>query len=118
MLSPPIPGHARRLVHGEYHGHEQYQQAARGVNDELHPHRAKIGSRQCRLRGKAGGVADQLHLHEQDAGIPREFVVQYVVGAFMAVMTWWLDAGAKLSPQRIDAMFRRLAIEGITQSYF
>jgi hypothetical protein len=84
----------------------------------LHPRRAKIGSRQCRLRGKAGGVADQLHLHEQDAGIPREFVVQYVVGAFMAVMTWWLDAGAKLSPQRIDAMFRRLAIEGITQSYF
>jgi len=49
--------------------------------------------------------------------IPREFVVQYVVGAFMAVMTWWLDAGAKLSPQRIDAMFRRLATEGITQSY-
>jgi hypothetical protein len=50
--------------------------------------------------------------------IPREFVVQYVVGAFMAVMTWWLDAGAKLSPQRIDAMFRRLATEGIAQSYF
>src|SRR6266404_7713274 len=45
--------------------------------------------------------------------IPREFVVQYVVGAFMAVLTWWLDGGAKLPPQRIDAMFRRLAIEGI-----
>jgi AcrR family transcriptional regulator len=45
--------------------------------------------------------------------IPREFAVQYVVGAFMAVMTWWLDGGAKLSPQRIDAMFRRLATGGI-----
>lgn len=39
LLSPPIPGHAGRLVHGEYHGHEQYQQAARGVNDKLHPRR-------------------------------------------------------------------------------
>jgi AcrR family transcriptional regulator len=48
--------------------------------------------------------------------VPRELVVQYVVGAFMAVMTWWLDGGAKLPPKRIDAMFRRLATEGITRS--
>jgi AcrR family transcriptional regulator len=49
--------------------------------------------------------------------IPRELVVQYVVGAFMAVMTWWLDGGAKLPPQRIDAVFRQLATEGIMRSY-
>jgi NADPH:quinone reductase-like Zn-dependent oxidoreductase len=49
--------------------------------------------------------------------VPREVVVQYIVGAFMAVMTWWLDGGAKLPPQRIDAMFRRLATEGIMRSY-
>ncbi len=48
--------------------------------------------------------------------IPRELVVQYVVGAYMAVLTWWLDGGAKLPPQRIDAMFRRLATEVITRS--
>src|SRR3979411_2789711 len=51
-----------------------------------------------------------------DGNVPRELVVQYVVGAFMAVMTWWLDGGAKLPPKRIDAMFRRLAAEGIAQS--
>src|SRR3979409_1519024 len=28
--------------------------------------------------------------------VPRELVVQYVVGAFMAVISWWLDGGAKL----------------------
>jgi AcrR family transcriptional regulator len=49
--------------------------------------------------------------------IPREIAVQYVVGAFMAVMTWWLDGGAKLPPQRIDAMFRRLATGGIMPSH-
>lgn len=49
--------------------------------------------------------------------IPRELVVQYVVGAYMAVLTWWLDGGAKLPPHRVDAMFRRLASEGIMPSY-
>ncbi len=45
--------------------------------------------------------------------IPRELLVQYVVGAFMSVLTWWLDGGAKLPAQRIDAVFRRLMIDGI-----
>jgi len=45
--------------------------------------------------------------------IPRELVVHYVVGAYMAVLTWWLDEGAKLPPPRIDAMFRRLASAGV-----
>jgi hypothetical protein len=48
--------------------------------------------------------------------IPRDLVVQYVVGAFMAVMTWWLDGGAKLPPERMDAVFRLLATEGIVNS--
>jgi AcrR family transcriptional regulator len=49
--------------------------------------------------------------------IPRDVVVQYVVGAYMAVLTWWLDGGAKLPPQRMDAMFRRLATLGIMPAY-
>ena len=49
--------------------------------------------------------------------VPRDFVVQYVVGAYMAILTWWLDGGAKLPPQQVDAMFRRLATEGIMASY-
>ncbi len=48
-----------------------------------------------------------------DGAIRRELVVHYVVGAYMAVMTWWLDGGAKLPPRQVDAMFRRLATEGI-----
>lgn len=45
--------------------------------------------------------------------IPHDLVVQYVVGAYMAVLTWWLDRGAKPSPAEVDAMFRRLATDGI-----
>jgi len=61
-------------------------------------------------------VRNELAAKSADA-VPRELVVQYVVGAFMAVMTWWLDGGAKLPPQRIDAMFRRLAMDGIMASH-
>ena len=43
----------------------------------------------------------------------REVAVQYVVGAFMAVMVWWLDGGAKLPAERMDAMFQNLVREGI-----
>jgi AcrR family transcriptional regulator len=45
--------------------------------------------------------------------IPRELLVQFVVGAYMTVLTWWLDNGAKLPAAKIDAMFRRLASEGL-----
>jgi len=61
-------------------------------------------------------LAATVHKKSADV-IPREFAVQYIVGAFMAVMTWWLDSGAKLPPRRVDAMFRRLATEGIVPSY-
>lgn len=43
----------------------------------------------------------------------REFAVQYLVGAFMATMTWWLDDGAKVPPTLMDAMFRNLATKGV-----
>lgn len=44
---------------------------------------------------------------------PRELIVQFIVGAYMAVLTWWLDGGAKARPERMDAMFRKLSTEGI-----
>lgn len=34
----------------------------------------------------------------------------------MAVMISWLDGGAKLPPEQVNAMFRRLATQGIVQS--
>ena len=45
--------------------------------------------------------------------MPRELVIQIVVSVYMTMLTWWLDSGAKLPPRRMDAMFRRLATEGL-----
>lgn len=94
------------------------------ARDHIKLYRAMIGGRGGTVSlGEIRKILSELVRHELAATVgknsvdlmPRELVVQYVVGAFMAVMTWWLDGGAKLPPKRIDAMFRRLATEGIPQ---
>ena len=45
--------------------------------------------------------------------VSQEIVVQYVVGATMAVITWWLESGARLPAVRVDAMLRSLAVNGV-----
>lgn len=45
--------------------------------------------------------------------ISRGVAVQYTVGAYMAVLTWWLERGAEPSPQRMNEMVRRLTARGI-----
>jgi len=32
----------------------------------------------------------------------------------MSLMIWWLDSGAKMSPQQVDILFRSLSMAGIT----
>jgi AcrR family transcriptional regulator len=44
--------------------------------------------------------------------IEREATVQCVAGAFMALLTWWLDRGATIPTERIDAMFQRFVCDG------
>lgn len=41
--------------------------------------------------------------------LQREAVVQYAAGAFVALLTWWLDRNVDLSPAQMDAIFTRLA---------
>ena len=92
------------------------------ARDHIDVYRALVGGRGGTVSlGQIRQILSDLVRNEfaatvgkHSADVPRELVVQYVVGAFMAVMTWWLDGGAKLPPKRVDAMFRRLATEGIT----
>lgn len=44
---------------------------------------------------------------------PPELAVQFVVGAYMSVLTWWLDRGAREPPETIDRAFRELALGGL-----
>ena len=50
-----------------------------------------------------------------DAGSNRELTVQFLVGAYLSVLTWWLDRGATETPEQIEAAFRDLAVRGFLQ---
>ncbi len=43
----------------------------------------------------------------------RALAAEYIAGAFMAVLTWWLDHDAKLAPREVDEVFRRLVMQGL-----
>lgn len=90
------------------------------ARDHLHHYRALVGSRGGAMtlgmirQILADLIRDELAATSAKAvDLPHELVVQYVVGAYMAVLTWWLDGGAKLAPEQIDAMFRSLATRGV-----
>ena len=93
------------------------------ARDHMHLHRTLVGNRggtivfdtirQMLSDLVRAELAPDVAKNTKDA-VPREIVVQFLVGAYMAVMTWWLDHGAKLAPERMDAIFQRLANEGIT----
>lgn len=44
--------------------------------------------------------------------VPREFAVEFVVGAYLAVLTRWLERGARRSPEQMDRFSRRLVMQG------
>jgi hypothetical protein len=89
------------------------------ARDHLHIYRALAGS-------SGGGIAldtirrilaDQLKDDPlvKDAASPgeRELRLQFVLGAFMSVLVWWLDRGAVIEVAEIDRLFRRAAgLEG------
>ncbi|RUW85592.1 TetR/AcrR family transcriptional regulator [Mesorhizobium sp. M1E.F.Ca.ET.063.01.1.1] len=50
---------------------------------------------------------------KQPAGIPPEFAVQFISGAFLTVLAWWTTEEASLSPSEIDDLFQRMAAQGL-----
>jgi AcrR family transcriptional regulator len=48
-----------------------------------------------------------------DAGVPVEFAVQFISGAFQAVLAWWVAAEKDLSPIEVDGLFQRMAANGL-----
>ena len=45
-----------------------------------------------------------------------EVTVEFVAGAFLSVLAWWIGTGAKLSPIEIDDRFQQLALRGLEKA--
>jgi hypothetical protein len=61
-------------------------------------------------------VRNELSAAWGDSAVSRELVEQFVVGALLAVLTWWLERRPRLTASQADAMFRRLVFNGIGPS--
>jgi AcrR family transcriptional regulator len=72
------------------------------------------------LRQVEGLLADvvrtelaELFAAGESARVPPEAVVQYVVGAYRSLLTWWLTTGTAMSPEDIDRIFQMLVTPGV-----
>jgi len=81
------------------------------VREHRHLHRG-LGSRAANVAIEAIRQSLLERLREELGSSPRqtdgesEFRVQYVAGAFMAVLLWWLERGAREPPHEIEARFQ------------
>jgi AcrR family transcriptional regulator len=48
-----------------------------------------------------------------DPDMSADVVLHYVAGAFTALLAWWLNGKGRLAPEALDAMFQRLACDGL-----
>lgn len=82
-------------------------------------YRALVGGRGATVaineirRILADRVREDLPEAGDDGAVPRELRVQFVVGAFMTVLTWCLERRHGLRPPEMDTIFRRLVLGGI-----
>ncbi len=58
-------------------------------------------------------VRNELPAISVDDAVEREVAVQFVVGGYITVVTWWLRSGAKQDPGAVEAAFRAVALSGL-----
>jgi len=47
------------------------------------------------------------------SSVPLAVVAQYLAGAFLNLLKWWIEAEMPYSPERMDEIFRQLALPGV-----
>ena len=50
---------------------------------------------------------------KQTPRVPLPVVAQYLAGAFLNLLKWWLEAEMPYPPEQMDAMFQQLALPGV-----
>jgi len=50
---------------------------------------------------------------KRSPSVPLPVMSQYLAGAFLNLLKWWLEAEMPYSPERMDEMFQQLALPGV-----
>lgn len=86
--------------------------------EHKHIYRALVGGRggvvvNRQIRGVLSDLVGKELAATRDDGVPEEIRVRFVVDTFLAVLSWSLKRRPALPPERMDAIFRRLVLEGV-----
>ncbi|MCL7454893.1 MAG: TetR/AcrR family transcriptional regulator [Anaerolineae bacterium] len=65
------------------------------------------------LTAHAQALLDQLIAERGQPCVPPRVMVTYLVGALMALLTWWLDNDMPYPPEQMDQTFRELTVSGV-----
>ena len=101
------PGLAFFFQHVQTH-HQLYKALVRGGGIEL---LYKKGRERLRQNIEQHLVA--LVPAGQTPAAPLALVADYMAGAILTMLRWWLDNGMSYSPEQMDAMFHQLVLPGV-----
>ena len=54
-----------------------------------------------------------IYVDKPSLTIPWPLIAQYLAGAFLSLMRWWLDAEMPYTPEQMEVIFQQLALPGI-----
>lgn len=58
-------------------------------------------------------IEQRLVADGQRYDVPAPVIANFLAGSFLALVRWWLENKMAYSPEEMDAMFRKLAFEGV-----
>ena len=58
-------------------------------------------------------VKERLFASDDVLGGPIDLVAEFIVGAFLSVCVWWMNADSQLQAEQVDKFFREIASRGL-----
>lgn len=52
------------------------------------------------------------------SAVPLAIVADYVAGAFLGLLRWWMEGNDTYTPEQIDAMFKRMVLPGVMAALY
>jgi AcrR family transcriptional regulator len=98
---------SRELFRHVQETHSLYPALLRGL--ALDPHYQAV------QRSLRDVVARQLALANgsHDLAVPPELIAEYLAGAFLTLVHWWLDHGVSYTPEQMEVHFQQLVMPGV-----
>ena len=53
------------------------------------------------------------YAEKRSPSVPLAMVAQYLAGAFLSLLKWWIKAEMPYSPEQMDELFQQLALPGV-----